>query len=98
MTALKLCQTLHQIAENCTVICSIHQPQGKIFALFDSLLLLKGGVIAYHGPTKNALPYFEQTGMAAYTCLHREVALRFTTSLAETSVRRLPVPASDQPC
>ena len=73
MTALRLVTTLHQIAEGCTIICSIHQPQGKIFALFDSLLLLKGGEIAYHGPTKDALPYFEQTGAVSFEN-HEQIA------------------------
>jgi ATP-binding cassette, subfamily G (WHITE), member 2 len=62
VTALTLCTTLHKIAEKCTVICTIHQPQGKIFAMFDDLVLLKAGEIAYQGPAKDALAYFEQTG------------------------------------
>jgi ATP-binding cassette, subfamily G (WHITE), member 2 len=33
-------------------VCTIHQPQSKIFHLFDNLILLKAGDIAYQGPTK----------------------------------------------
>jgi ATP-binding cassette, subfamily G (WHITE), member 2 len=62
VTALALTKTLHTIAENCTVICTIHQPQSKIFALFDDLILLAAGDIAYQGPAKDAVTYFEKTG------------------------------------
>jgi ATP-binding cassette subfamily G (WHITE) protein 2 len=44
VTALSLTRTLKQLADegNCTVICTIHQPQTKIYELFDDLMLLKG--------------------------------------------------------
>eukprot|EP00611_Tribonema_gayanum_P017883 TRINITY_DN3082_c0_g2_i2.p1 TRINITY_DN3082_c0_g2~~TRINITY_DN3082_c0_g2_i2.p1 ORF type:complete len:379 (+),score=122.33 TRINITY_DN3082_c0_g2_i2:347-1483(+) len=62
VTALSLCHTLRKISDACTVICTIHQPQSKIFALFDNLILLKAGDIAYQGPAKQALPFFESAG------------------------------------
>ncbi|KAG5189322.1 P-loop containing nucleoside triphosphate hydrolase protein [Tribonema minus] len=62
VTALSLCHTLRKISDACSVICTIHQPQSKIFALFDNLILLKAGDIAYQGPAKQALPFFESTG------------------------------------
>ena len=50
-TAYALCDTLKQLAarRNCTVITTIHQPQSKIFALFDHLIVLNRGQIVYHG-------------------------------------------------
>lgn len=58
VTALDLLYTLHALAHGktqskaVTIVCSIHQPQQKIFNLFDSLVLLKAGHIIYQGPRK----------------------------------------------
>lgn len=52
VTALELIQTLHSLAHGnqlVTIVCSIHQPQSKIFDLFDSIILLKRGNIMYQG-------------------------------------------------
>ena len=67
VTALSLCRTLRDLANSrsCTVVCTIHQPQSKIFKLFQKLILLKAGNIVYHGPAENALHYFEGLG---YKC------------------------------
>ncbi|XP_073678917.1 broad substrate specificity ATP-binding cassette transporter ABCG2-like [Garra rufa] len=48
-----------------TIILSIHQPRYSIYRLFDSLTLLVGGRMVYHGPAPDALNYFSQIG---YTC------------------------------
>ncbi|XP_066430197.1 broad substrate specificity ATP-binding cassette transporter ABCG2 isoform X4 [Eleutherodactylus coqui] len=48
-----------------TIIFSIHQPRYSIFRLFDSLTLLAGGKMLYHGPSDYALDYFTQLG---YNC------------------------------
>jgi len=45
-----------------TVICTIHQPQSKLFALFDNLILLKAGEIVYQGPTSKAITFFSKAG------------------------------------
>lgn len=61
VTALDLIRTFHFLAHGksqskaVTIVCSIHQPQAKIFNLFDSLILLKGGTIIYQGPRKQAM-------------------------------------------
>lgn len=47
------------------IIFSIHQPRYSIFRLFDTLTLLAGGKMLYHGPSKYALDYFTELG---YTC------------------------------
>ena len=64
VTALSLCRTLRDLANSrsCTVVCTIHQPQSKIFKLFQNLILLKAGNIVYHGAAENALHYFEGLG------------------------------------
>ncbi|KAL1249214.1 hypothetical protein QQF64_020219 [Cirrhinus molitorella] len=48
-----------------TIILSIHQPRYSIYRLFDSLTLLVGGRLVYHGPAQDTLKYFSQIG---YTC------------------------------
>uniref|UniRef100_A0A5S6MTA5 Putative nucleotidyltransferase MAB21L1 n=1 Tax=Xenopus tropicalis TaxID=8364 RepID=A0A5S6MTA5_XENTR len=48
-----------------TIIFSIHQPRYSIFRLFDSLTLLAGGRLLFHGPSRDALDYF--TGLG-YEC------------------------------
>jgi ATP-binding cassette subfamily G (WHITE) protein 2 len=47
------------------VVCTIHQPQSKIFRLFQNLVLLKAGQIVYMGPSESALHFFEGLG---YKC------------------------------
>jgi ATP-binding cassette subfamily G (WHITE) protein 2 len=43
VTALSLCTLLRDLAHSgqCTVVTTIHQPQTKIFQMFDDLILLK---------------------------------------------------------
>ncbi len=61
VTALDLLRTFHGLAHGksqekaVTIVCSIHQPQAKIFNLFDSLILLKAGNIIYQGTRKQAM-------------------------------------------
>ncbi|KAJ3083977.1 hypothetical protein HK102_000810 [Quaeritorhiza haematococci] len=64
VTALSLCETLKKLAASgkCTVITTIHQPQSRIFALFDDLLLLKGGKVMYYGVTKEVLTMYAEAG------------------------------------
>ena len=68
VTALDLLHTLHALAHGrsqdkaVTVVCSIHQPQSKIFNLFDSLILLKNGYTIYQGPRKQAMEVFHSAG------------------------------------
>ena len=60
VTALDLLYTLHALAHGksqdkaVTIVCSIHQPQAKIFNLFDSIVLLKAGHNIYQGSRKQA--------------------------------------------
>lgn len=44
------------------MICTIHQPQSKLFALFDNLILLKAGEIVYQGPAGKAITFFAKAG------------------------------------
>jgi ATP-binding cassette subfamily G (WHITE) protein 2 len=49
----------------CTIICTIHQPQSKIFQEFDTLILLQGGSTVFAGPALASLDYFAAMG---YPC------------------------------
>ena len=64
-TALTVTQALKNLAEigQCTVVCTIHQPQQKIFNLFDNLILLKKGKIVYQGGCQKCLGFLESIGM-----------------------------------
>ncbi|KAG6557885.1 hypothetical protein Mapa_000062 [Marchantia paleacea] len=64
VTALSLCSLLRKIAEErqCTVVCTIHQPQAKIFNLFQSLIILKAGKLIYQGSASGVLKFFEDSG------------------------------------
>eukprot|EP01126_Amoeba_proteus_P060970 TRINITY_DN8131_c0_g1_i35.p1 TRINITY_DN8131_c0_g1~~TRINITY_DN8131_c0_g1_i35.p1 ORF type:complete len:617 (-),score=126.37 TRINITY_DN8131_c0_g1_i35:111-1895(-) len=64
VSALSLCTRLKQIVDagECTIICTIHQPQAKIFKLFDNLVLLAKGKIVYLGPANKVLKHFAAVG------------------------------------
>jgi ATP-binding cassette subfamily G (WHITE) protein 2 len=66
-TALSVMQTLKDLAERgeCTIVCTIHQPQTKIYNLLDNLLLMKKGEIVYQGAAAKADPFFAAQG---YPC------------------------------
>jgi ABC-type multidrug transport system ATPase subunit len=53
----------HLAACGHTVVASIHQPRSSIFALFDDLLLMADGRVAYHGAAGDAvLSHFAALG------------------------------------
>lgn len=64
-TAFTVCSALKTLAESgsCTVICTIHQPQQKIFALFDSLILLKKGKLIYLGSCMKSIDFLASVGL-----------------------------------
>ncbi|KAG9450127.1 hypothetical protein H6P81_010092 [Aristolochia fimbriata] len=65
--AEKVMETLRQLAQDGhTVICSIHQPRGSIYAKFDDIVLLSEGSVVYTGPAyEEPLTYFANLG---YRC------------------------------
>lgn len=42
-----------------TIICTIHQPSSQVYALFDRVLLMAEGRVAFLGHTKDAIPFFD---------------------------------------
>eukprot|EP01133_Synstelium_polycarpum_P012624 gene12624-14819_t len=62
-TAHNLVSTLLSLARGGkTIIATMHQPRADIFQLFDSVLLLSKGTIAYFGPTQRVLTHFASLG------------------------------------
>eukprot|EP00737_Agarophyton_chilense_P000732 gb/GEZJ01000808.1/.p1 GENE.gb/GEZJ01000808.1/~~gb/GEZJ01000808.1/.p1 ORF type:complete len:707 (-),score=73.98 gb/GEZJ01000808.1/:4786-6906(-) len=45
-----------------TVIATIHQPSSNIFAMFDNIMVLAAGHVAYFGPPDRVISYFESVG------------------------------------
>ncbi|KAE9028652.1 ABC transporter G family member 38 [Phytophthora fragariae] len=45
-----------------TVVAALLQPAPEVFELFDDVLLLMGGRVAYHGPVSEVRGYFEDLG------------------------------------
>lgn len=57
-------KTLKDLAAKgeCTVVTTIHQPQSKIYALIDNLMLMSEGNILYQGPSASAIAHFTKLG------------------------------------
>ncbi|XP_052270899.1 ATP-binding cassette sub-family G member 8-like isoform X1 [Dreissena polymorpha] len=62
-TAHHLVETLARLAKNNrAVLLSIHQPRSDIFELFDRVLILSKGEMAYFGQASNMVDYFGRLG------------------------------------
>ncbi|XP_052773368.1 protein white-like [Mya arenaria] len=61
--AENIVQTLKGMAEKGkTIVCTIHQPSSEVFALFDHLLLMAEGRVAFMGEMNHALEVFKRSG------------------------------------
>ncbi|KAK9935236.1 hypothetical protein M0R45_022346 [Rubus argutus] len=78
--AEKVMETLRQLAQDGhTVICSIHQPRGSVYAKFDDIVLLTEGALVYAGPAHDEpLTYFSNFG---YHCPDHENPAEFLADL-----------------
>jgi energy-coupling factor transporter ATP-binding protein EcfA2 len=62
-TAMTVVRLLRDLAdEGKTIISSIHQPSSTMFGLFDKLMALSEGKVAYFGPAAAAQTYFTSIG------------------------------------
>lgn len=58
VTAAQCIRLLRDLAkQDRTVICTLHQPSGAIFELFDNIYLLAQGQCVYQGSPKSLLPF-----------------------------------------
>lgn len=62
--SLSVLKSLKRLAKenHCTIICTIHQPRYEIFEMFDKLMLLVGGKVAYFGEVPKAIDFFAEAG------------------------------------
>lgn len=66
-TAWSICTLLRKLADNGqAILCTIHQPSGQLFQMFDRLLFLANGKSVYFGDigpdSKVLINYFEKRG------------------------------------
>ncbi|XP_073843965.1 ATP-binding cassette transporter scarlet isoform X2 [Musca autumnalis] len=65
-SAQQLVQTLYDLAKKgTTILCTIHQPSSQLFDMFNNVLLLADGRVAFTGSPQNALDFFAENG---YPC------------------------------
>ncbi len=58
-TALDAMKSVRKLADaQMTIMCTIHQPSTAIYDLFDTLMLLSAGRVAYFGPAAEAGNFF----------------------------------------
>lgn len=67
-TAWSICALLRKLADNGqAVLCTIHQPSGILFEMFDRLLFLQNGHSIYFGSigvnSRTLIDYFEKRGV-----------------------------------
>lgn len=62
--SFQVVQVLHRIAkaQNIMIVVTIHQPSTAVLEIFDNLLLLSKGKVAYAGRLQNAEAHFEDLG------------------------------------
>jgi ABC-type glutathione transport system ATPase component len=54
-------QTLKNMAsKGKTIICTIHQPSSEVYTLFDRVMLMAEGRVAYLGPAEQCLEFFSR--------------------------------------
>ena len=53
-----------------TMVVTIHQPNSHIFNMFDKLLLLCEGEVAYYGDTKACTEYFRALDLPCSEQIH----------------------------
>eukprot|EP01119_Soliformovum_irregulare_P025420 TRINITY_DN9410_c0_g1_i1.p1 TRINITY_DN9410_c0_g1~~TRINITY_DN9410_c0_g1_i1.p1 ORF type:complete len:618 (-),score=179.97 TRINITY_DN9410_c0_g1_i1:44-1897(-) len=63
-TALSLIHTLGELVKNrgCTILCTIHQPQSKIFSLFHTVLVMSKGQTVSMGTREQVLDQYARAG------------------------------------
>ncbi|KAF6022142.1 hypothetical protein EB796_019552 [Bugula neritina] len=67
--AHSFCSKIQKVAKsaNKTVVMSIHQPSSQLFNMFDKLLLLCDGQVAYYGEAKKCAQHFAALGLPCPT-------------------------------
>lgn len=50
-----------------TVVCSIHSPSARLFAMFDHVYIVSTGQCVYQGLGSDIVPFLEQIGLICPT-------------------------------
>lgn len=59
--AQSLVESMRRLAnQGKTVVCTIHQPSSQTFEIFDTVIILAEGRLAYLGPNSMAPDYFSR--------------------------------------
>lgn len=75
-----------------TIICTIHQPSSEVYEMFDNLLLMAEGRVAYMGEANKALEFFERCCQHLFFSKNIKVrsyivVLRMTTFFYNVSIK-----------
>jgi ABC-type multidrug transport system ATPase subunit len=60
-----------------SIICTVHQPSSQVFEIFDKLLLIAEGKLAYLGPTRASQEFFTRYNNLNYYQTIQYFALTF---------------------
>ncbi|CAA3031210.1 ABC transporter G family member 14 [Olea europaea subsp. europaea] len=64
-TAKRIINTIKRLASGGrTVVTTIHQPSGRLYSMFDKVVLLSEGCPIYYGPASTASDYFSSIGFS----------------------------------
>lgn len=83
-TTYHIIKFLQQMAHvlDLTIVISLLQPAQEVFDLFDDVILLCEGQIAYQGPREHVLEFFESIG---FKCPDRKNVANFLQEVWTTS-------------
>ena len=74
-------------AAQATVLAALQQPAPETYMLFDDVMLISEGVVLFHGPRVDALPFFERLGFACPPRKDPAGFLQEVTSARDQAVR-----------
>lgn len=69
------------------MLAALQQPAPETFALFDDVMLISEGVVLFHGPRADALPFFQRLGFACPPRKDPAGFLQEVTSARDQGVR-----------
>jgi len=66
-SALNVMTCVKGLADEMSIVCTIHQPSVEVFAVFDLMMLLKqGGKVCYFGDVEKMGDYFSDVGLGEW--------------------------------
>ena len=84
--AMSVVEVLRYMAQSGrTIICTIHQPSSEVFSIFDQLLLMADGRVAYLGKLGKILHPFFKLGYKLIDVICRESCRLLFYSWSELS-------------